>query len=109
MEITTKLISVTWSSPFLTNNFSWIQTKLTRHPYLNLLRLYHAQLRRWFESTTSREMEIFKKHNFGNACCLLKVEINWWFIEILVANWDLVSWVFQFDSIDLYPMIEEYS
>lgn len=69
----------------------------------------HDHLRKWFENQTSQEMEIFKKHNFGNTDSLLKTEINWWLIMSLVNKWDPIGRVFRFGPINLCPTIEEYS
>lgn len=57
---------------------------------------------------TSREMKIFKKHNFGNTGSLLKVEINGG-NKNLATKWDTIAQVFRFRSTDLCPKIEEYS
>lgn len=58
---------------------------------------------------TSYEAETFKKHKFGNVGSLLKVKINRWLIENLVARWEIVDQVFRFGAIDLCPTIEKYS
>lgn len=58
---------------------------------------------------TPQEIETFRKHNFGNVVSLLRVEINHWLIESLVAKWDAADPVFLFGSVDMCPTIEEYS
>lgn len=58
---------------------------------------------------TSNEAETFSKHNFGNTGSLLKVEVNWWLINDLMARWDTIDRVFRFETIDLCSTIEKYS
>lgn len=89
--------------------FMELESKASLHPHLNLPRLHNVQLRRWFDSLTSHEMEVFKKHNFDNLGSLLKAEINWWLIEGLVARWDDVNRVFRFGMTELCPPIKEDS
>lgn len=58
---------------------------------------------------TSREADTFSKHNFGNVRSLLKVEINRWLINDLLARWHTVDQVFRFWTLDLCLTIKEYS
>lgn len=93
------------TSFFLKNSFLMEpNSKSSRHPHLNLLRLSNIQLRRWFDNMTTHKAETFKRHNFGNVGSLLKYEINWWSIESLVARWDGVDWFFSVR--DNWPLLD---
>lgn len=61
------------------------------------------------DSMTYRVVETLKKHNFGNIGSLLKVAINRWLINDLMARWDPIDQVLRFGTIELCPTIEEYS
>lgn len=102
-DFLSNLFSLSKKTAFLESNYK------IRHPHLNLPRYYDAQVKKCFGGMTSREADTFSKHNFGNIGSLLKVEINRWLINELLARWHTVDQVFRFGTLDLCLTIKEYS
>lgn len=86
-----------------------MEPKTTQRLHLNLPNSYHPQLKERLESLDPREVEASRRHNFENSSSLLGVEINWGLIKGLISKWDIIDQVFRFGTINLCPIVKEYS
>lgn len=83
-----------YSDKFL--NLQMEQIPRTTQPFsFGLAKVLSCSVERIGKKFDTSKIETFKKHNFGNTSSLLKVEVNRWLIESLVAKWDVTDQFFE--------------